>query len=46
MGQDCEVQGLLEPIVCDGGHYCPKGGKEKIECPKGKVLVLRKILAN
>ncbi|KAK3208669.1 hypothetical protein GRF29_77g1505289 [Pseudopithomyces chartarum] len=31
----CEPQGLLEPIVCEGGYYCPKGGKEKIECPKG-----------
>lgn len=35
MGKDCPPQGLLEPVVCEGGYYCPKGGKERIECPKG-----------
>ena len=27
--------GPLEPIVCNEGYYCPKGGKEKIICPAG-----------
>ncbi|KAF1952088.1 hypothetical protein CC80DRAFT_423394 [Byssothecium circinans] len=31
----CPPQGVLEPVVCEAGHYCPPGGKEKIPCAKG-----------
>ncbi|KAF2711275.1 ABC transporter-like protein [Pleomassaria siparia CBS 279.74] len=31
----CPPQGVLEPIVCPAGHYCPPGGKQKIVCEKG-----------
>jgi hypothetical protein len=33
--QTCLQQGLLEPIVCPAGYYCPPGGKEHLECKKG-----------
>jgi hypothetical protein len=32
----CDPQGVLEPVVCEGGHYCPEGGKRKIPCEKGR----------
>lgn len=31
----CESQGVLEPVICKAGHYCPPGGKEQIPCVKG-----------
>jgi len=34
-GSTCNVQGLLEPKVCDAGWYCPPGGKQRIQCPAG-----------
>lgn len=27
--------GPFEPVVCQRGYYCPKGGAEKILCPAG-----------
>lgn len=27
--------GPFEPVVCQGGYYCPKGGQEKLVCPAG-----------
>jgi len=38
MKQTCLPQGRLEPVVCKPGYYCPPGGKEQIECPKGEKL--------
>lgn len=35
MGRECPAQGVLEPVICQGGYYCPPGGKQEIECPKG-----------
>ncbi|PVH97391.1 hypothetical protein DM02DRAFT_533317 [Periconia macrospinosa] len=31
----CVSQGVLEPLVCTAGHYCPEGGKQMIPCEKG-----------
>ena len=31
----CAPQGVIEPKICDTGHYCPPGGKQSIPCPKG-----------
>lgn len=28
--------GPFEPVVCQGGYYCPQGGFEKIRCPAGR----------
>lgn len=27
--------GPFEPVLCQGGYYCPSGGLEKIKCPQG-----------
>lgn len=27
--------GPFEPVICQGGFYCPKGGIEKLQCPAG-----------
>jgi len=35
----CEPQGILEPVVCPAGFYCPEGGKQKIACEKGNATV-------
>lgn len=32
----CLPQGVLEPVVCKPGYYCPPGGKKQIRCDKGK----------
>lgn len=38
-GSVCQIHhtnvgmGPFEPVLCQGGYYCPKGGVEKIPCP-------------
>lgn len=27
--------GPFEPVICQGGFYCPEGGQEKLKCPAG-----------
>lgn len=27
--------GPFEPVICQGGFYCPRGGMEKLKCPAG-----------
>lgn len=27
--------GPFEPVLCQGGYYCPEGGTQKIQCPAG-----------
>lgn len=27
--------GPFEPVICQGGYYCPEGGTQKITCPAG-----------
>jgi hypothetical protein len=34
-GGTCPPMGLLEPVICEAGYYCPAGGKEQIQCPEG-----------
>ncbi|RDW58104.1 hypothetical protein BP6252_13515 [Coleophoma cylindrospora] len=34
-GLTCEPQGVLEPVICTAGYYCPKGAKSMIKCPAG-----------
>ncbi|KAF2648433.1 ABC transporter-like protein [Lophiostoma macrostomum CBS 122681] len=31
----CHQQGILEPVLCPPGYYCPSGGKSLLECNKG-----------
>lgn len=40
-GMTCQIahsntgMGPFEPVICQGGFYCPAGGKEKLKCPNG-----------
>lgn len=40
-GMICQFQhenigmGPFEPVVCQGGYYCPNNGLDKIQCPAG-----------
>ncbi|CAI6327815.1 unnamed protein product [Periconia digitata] len=35
MKGSCPEQGILEPIVCKAGYYCPPGGQNQYPCKKG-----------
>lgn len=40
-GMTCQIghsntgMGPFEPVICQGGFYCPRGGIEKLKCPSG-----------
>ncbi|CAG8979776.1 hypothetical protein HYALB_00011584 [Hymenoscyphus albidus] len=34
-GGSCVAQGVLEPVLCESGFYCPENGRKKIPCPEG-----------
>lgn len=40
-GMTCQIghsntgMGPFEPVICQGGYFCPKGAKEKLKCPAG-----------
>lgn len=40
-GMTCQIghsntgMGPFEPVICQGGFYCPRGGQEKFKCPAG-----------
>ncbi|KAG8165107.1 hypothetical protein KVR01_005382 [Diaporthe batatas] len=40
-GMTCQIwhentgMGPFEPVICQGGFYCPRGGMEKFKCPAG-----------
>lgn len=40
-GMTCQIahsntgMGPFEPVICQGGYYCVKGGQEKLKCPAG-----------
>jgi ABC-type multidrug transport system ATPase subunit len=35
IGHENTGMGPFEPVICQGGFYCPKGGREKVKCPAG-----------
>ncbi|POS70339.1 hypothetical protein DHEL01_v211266 [Diaporthe helianthi] len=35
IGHENTGMGPFEPVICQGGFYCPKGGVEKLRCPAG-----------
>lgn len=35
LNQSNSGTGPFEPVVCQGGYYCPKGGAVKLLCPAG-----------